>query len=144
MSLPIPEFLRDAARRPGVFSRRHWLNVAEVGCGDGERCRLWAARGHQVFGVDRDAGRIALARRHAFDGEREILFDVADAGALPWPDRSMDLCLGPALAATDADWRGMLDELARVLRPGGSACLGSGARLRIWRRRGAGVTLTAG
>ena len=147
MNLLIPELLRDAACWPAALSGLDPLNVAEVGCGQGERCRLWAAHGHHVFGVDRHPGRIALARRHAFEGELEILFDVAHASALPWPDRSMDLCLAPALLGSAANWRACLDELGRVLRPGGTLCLGNGAGLRSFRlgaQGDCGASFTAG
>ena len=143
MSLLIPEFLRDAAWLDAALDMRHSLNVAEVGCGQGQRCRLWASRGHHVFGVDHDGEQIALARRHAFAGELEIMFDVARASALPWPGRCMDLCLGPAPAGSGADWQACLAELGRVLRPDGFLWLGSGATLRRYRRGETGETFTA-
>ena len=143
MSLLIPEFLRHAAWLDAALATRDPRNVAEVCCGQGERCRLWAERGHHVFGVDHDREQIALARRHAFDGELEIMFDVARASALPWPDRCMDLCLGPALAGSGADWP-VLAELGRVLRPGGLLCLGHGAAVRSYRRCASGEGFMAG
>lgn len=90
------------------------LNVADAGCGAGARACLWAAQGHQVYGVDGDAALVALARRRAAAAGLEIMFDHAKAGALPWPDRSMDVCLASyAVAHMDGA------ELLRVLRAGG-------------------------
>lgn len=92
------------------------LNVADAGCGDGAQACLCAAQGHQVYGADSDAVLVAAARRRAAAAGLEIMFDHAGAGALPWPDRSMDVCIAPGAMA---DWRAGGAELLRVLRPGG-------------------------
>lgn len=94
------------------------LNVADVGCGAGARARHWAVRGHQVYGVDSDHARIALARRRAAGAGLEILFDVAAASALPWPDQSMDVCIVSVRL-----WQACGAEVLRVLRPGGALYL---------------------
>ncbi|MES2759535.1 MAG: class I SAM-dependent methyltransferase [Pseudomonadota bacterium] len=98
----------------------HPLNVADVGCGAGAQAQLWAAQGHQVYGVDINEALIALARRRAGAAGLQIVFDVAAASALPWPDHSMDVCILPELLEHVADWRGCIAECLRVLRPGGA------------------------
>jgi 2-polyprenyl-3-methyl-5-hydroxy-6-metoxy-1,4-benzoquinol methylase len=95
------------------------LDVADIGCGAGTQSRLWAQQGHRVFGLDVNAPLIALAQKRAAEGGLEIKFDVGSATALPWPDRSLDICLLPELLEHVADWRSCLNEAARVLRPGG-------------------------
>lgn len=95
------------------------LRVAEIGCGDGTGCRLWAERGHEVHGADHNAALVALARKRAGHAGLEIAFDVAQALALPWPDRSMDVCIAAHLLDDTPDWRACLDQLVRVLKPGG-------------------------
>lgn len=107
------------------------FNVADVGCGDGRQCERWAARGHRVFGIDSDAAQVALARRRAAAAGYDCIFDVASAGALPWPDRSMDVVLAGAVLDDAADWRACLAELVRVLRPGGALCLGAGQQTAL-------------
>ncbi|MES2899824.1 MAG: class I SAM-dependent methyltransferase [Pseudomonadota bacterium] len=114
------------------------LAVGAVGCGAGQRCRLWAVRGHRVYGVDTDPDRIAQARRLAAGLDPAIVFDLARAQALPWPSRSMDLCLVHGSLLSARDWPACLAELARVLRPGGALMLhtgswddGSGAMARL-------------
>jgi ubiquinone/menaquinone biosynthesis C-methylase UbiE len=131
----LAELLADGAWPAARYGALAPLNVAEVGCGEGERCRLWAARGHRVFGVDHDRERIVLARARAFEAQLEIMFDLACGSALPWPDRSMDLCLAPALPDCASHWRACLDEMGRVLRPGATLLLGSGAHTRRFVRR---------
>ena len=96
------------------------LRVGQLACGEGSACRLWAERGHEVFGVDESQALITLARRHARDCGQEVSFDVASTMALPWPDRSLDLCLHGG-APEPAYWRDIgLDEMVRVLKPGGA------------------------
>ena len=95
------------------------LSVADVACGDGTQCRLWAAQGHQVVGADVDEALVGQARVLARQSGLEIGFDVACASALPWADRSMDLVLAPAALEQMDNWRACLAELVRVLKPGG-------------------------
>lgn len=106
---------------------RHALDVGDAGCGAGGQCRLWAGQGHRVFGADPNPALVALARRAGGEGRHEILYDLAMPSALPWPDRSMDVVLAPALLDNVADWRCCLAELVRVMRPGGALYLGGGA-----------------
>lgn len=99
------------------------LNVADIGCGAGTQCRLWAEQGHHVFGVDINAALISLARERAIHAELDIRFDVASVTALPWPDKSMDLCIALELLEHVSDWQGCLNEMTRVLKPGGALFL---------------------
>lgn len=95
------------------------LRIADVGCGDGTACRLWAERGHQVHGVDRNGALIALARQRAARAGLDIALEVADAAVLPWPSRCMDVCIAHGLPGPAQDVRAALRELVRVLKPGG-------------------------
>jgi len=95
------------------------LDVADVGCGAGTQCRLWAERGHRVNGVDVNGPLIGLAAKRAAEQGLAIRFEVGSATALPWASESMDICLIPELLEHVADWQSCLKEAARVLRPGG-------------------------
>jgi 2-polyprenyl-3-methyl-5-hydroxy-6-metoxy-1,4-benzoquinol methylase len=95
------------------------FDVADIGCGAGTQCRLWAETGHRVFGVDVNEPLIQLAAKRAAEQGLDIKFDVGTATALPWPDHSMDVCLVPELLEHVADWQSCVNEAARVLRPGG-------------------------
>jgi SAM-dependent methyltransferase len=94
--------------------------VADIGCGAGTQCRVWAERGHRVHGVDINKALIALARKRTREAGLDIVFQVASATSLPWPDQSMDVCLVPDLLQHVADWRACLAEAVRVLKPGGA------------------------
>jgi 2-polyprenyl-3-methyl-5-hydroxy-6-metoxy-1,4-benzoquinol methylase len=95
------------------------FDVADIGCGAGTQSRLWAALGHRVFGLDVSELLIRLAQQRASDAGLDLKFEVGAATALPWADRSMDICLLPELLEHVADWRSCLNEATRVLRPGG-------------------------
>ena len=107
--------LRVAAQT-GMASQ---LAVADIGCGAGTQCQLWAALGHRVTGLDVNEPLIRLARERAEAKALSIHFDVGSATDLPWPDASMDVCLLPELLEHVADWRSCLNQASRVLRPGG-------------------------
>lgn len=95
------------------------LDVADIGCGAGTQCRMWAERGHRVFGIDVSEPLVELARQRAREHGVEAQFEVGSATALPWADNSMDVCLMPELLEHVADWQSCIMEAARVLRPGG-------------------------
>jgi 2-polyprenyl-6-hydroxyphenyl methylase/3-demethylubiquinone-9 3-methyltransferase len=102
----------------GAAGRR--LHVADIGCGAGTQCRMWADDGHTVVGCDLNEGLVELARQRAAEqGREDITFHVASAEALPIPDRSVDVCLAPELLEHVPDWESCLNEFARVLKPGG-------------------------
>lgn len=95
------------------------LDVADIGCGAGTQCRMWAELGHRVHGVDVNGPLIELGRQRAQEHGLDIAFEVGTATALPWGDESMDVCLVPELLEHVADWESCVKEAARVLRPGG-------------------------
>lgn len=95
------------------------LDVADIGCGAGTQCRLWAVLGHHVHGLDVSAPLIEIARQRALDDQLAIDFLVGTATDLPFEDRSIDVCLMPELLEHVADWQSCLNEAVRVLRRGG-------------------------
>jgi len=105
------------------------LDVADVGCGAGTQCQLWAAAGHRLHGADINASLISLARQRCTDAGLDVNFVVASATALPWPDQSMDVCIAPELLEHVADWSAVLSELVRVLKPGGALYLSTSNKL---------------
>ncbi len=97
------------------------LDVADVGCGAGSQCFLWAELGHRVHGLDINERLVELARRRAEEtgSADRAEFSIGSAASLPWADGSMDVCISPELLEHVPNWRPCLDEMVRVLRPGG-------------------------
>lgn len=96
--------------------------VLEVGCGAGATaCYLAKEYGCRVMSVDLRESMVALANeRAAREGVQGLVeFRVADAQALPFDDATFDVVFCESVVAFIEDKQGVLDELARVTRPGG-------------------------
>jgi tellurite methyltransferase len=99
--------------------------VLDAGCGGGRNLRFLLTHGFEVFGVDEDPAAVAAVRALAARLAPRLSptqFEVAPVERLPWPDESMDAVLSSAVlhfARDEAHFNAMLDEMWRVLRPGG-------------------------
>lgn len=93
------------------------LDVLDVGCGEGylsrELARLGAA---QVQGLDRSARLIAAAQAIS---SPKVAFSEGDANDLPFGDSSFDLVVANHLLNDLPEIVRPINEIARVLRPGG-------------------------
>jgi SAM-dependent methyltransferase len=96
--------------------------VLDVGCGPGW---MWAGgafpTGLALTLVDLSEGMVAeaLARVRSLDRYRAVEGRLADAAALPFPDASFDAVLACHMLYHVPDTGRALDEMVRVLRPGG-------------------------
>jgi 2-polyprenyl-3-methyl-5-hydroxy-6-metoxy-1,4-benzoquinol methylase len=95
------------------------LDVADIGCGAGTQCIIWAKAGHRVHGLDVNEPLLTLGRERAEATGHCIDFRLGSATKLPWADGSMDVCLVLELLEHVAEWEACLDEFSRVLRPHG-------------------------
>lgn len=95
------------------------LDVADVGCGAGTLSLLWAGEGHRAHGLDVNEALIEVAQKRAADAGFAVDFRLGSATRLPWPDRSMDVCIAPELLEHVADWQSCLNEFCRILKPKG-------------------------
>lgn len=93
--------------------------VLDVGCGSGEFCRLAAARGAAVSGIDAAEGMIEIARRQLPDGDLR----VGAMEGLPWDDDSFDVVTAFNALQFAADLVASLAEGKRVARPGGKVAV---------------------
>jgi len=129
MSIPDSTSLATYWNGPGqekVFNHPvpwDWLNlergsqVLDLGCGYGRLLGEIVARGGAALGAD--ASSRMVERAQAACPTAEV---VQCIGALPWPDRSVDIVLMITVltsAPADVDQRRLLGEAHRVLRPGG-------------------------
>lgn len=122
-------------RAVAALEARPGDRVLDVGCGTGLNFRRLPA----AVGVDVSGGILRIARR------RCARLAMASGSELPFPDASFDRVLCTYVLTTIPGWRRALDEMARVLRPGGRLVvtddrlppgwfLGPGPMLRkLWR-----------
>jgi ubiquinone/menaquinone biosynthesis C-methylase UbiE len=98
--------------------------VLEVGCGTGVVTRAVAARpdfNGLVVGADQSAELLAHARIFAVDAAlaNQLIYDKEDAHALSYPDGTFDIAIAHTLISHVTDPGVVLQELARVTKPGG-------------------------
>lgn len=105
------------------------LDVLDIGCGAGAQSKFWLDGGHRYRGVDINEPLIMLARERAAQLQTAAQFEVGSATALPFADASSDVCLLPELLEHVADWKGVVNEAVRVLRPGGLLYISTTSRL---------------
>ncbi|WDF35478.1 class I SAM-dependent methyltransferase [Streptomyces sp. T12] len=106
--------------------------VLDVGCGDGSAAAV-AARvldGHRIVGVDWSQDALRRAARRL---PRVVRGQLSDGG-LPFVSGSADAVLFSEVVEHLVDPDGALDELRRVLRPGGHLML-STPNLAAWYNR---------
>ena len=93
--------------------------AVDVACGTGRQSLLLTELGHQVEGVDLNETMLAVARDRVPDAH----FQQGTFDALPFDDASFDLAVSSLALTHIADLRPALEEMARVVKPGGCAVL---------------------
>jgi ubiquinone/menaquinone biosynthesis C-methylase UbiE len=97
-----------------------WL---DIGCGTGEMAFLATRTGATIHGTDISSVMVETARRQATDLGHDLVFEVADCEALPYPDASYDVVTSSVGVIFAPDHAVVAAELARVVRPGGRLAL---------------------
>jgi len=92
--------------------------LIDLGCGRGEFMRLAARRGWQVQGADVASGNVEHCRAAALAVQAVDLNEP-----LPWPDGSFDCVTMVEVIEHVVNTEGLLEEIFRVLAPGGRLLL---------------------
>jgi trans-aconitate methyltransferase len=88
-------------------------SILDLGCGDGQLTQRIAATGASVVGVDTSPEMVASAH------SRGMVADVANAEALPYSENAFDAVFSNAALHWVRDHDAMMQQVRRVLRPGG-------------------------
>lgn len=102
--------------------------VLDLGCAFGFATRIAARRGYETVGVDSSSAYIARARR----ADRRATYVQSDAAQVPLPSASFDGLLCLDVLEHVPNERATLDEIARLLRPGGTLVLSVPHRGALW------------
>lgn len=95
------------------------FRIAEIGCGNGALLRALDDRGDLEAGFGFDDSIAMVARAQARSEDREHLrFDRIDGPVIDLPDDSVDVVLS-FLSFRYLDWDPIMEEVRRVLAPGG-------------------------
>ena len=92
--------------------------TVDLGCGEGRLARAMQADGHEVLGIESSPRRADAAGT----ADPPVRVEVADAAALPLEDGSADLVVASMSLLNIADVDRAIDEVGRVLAPGGRLC----------------------
>jgi SAM-dependent methyltransferase len=116
---PAPFYRLLAAEAADDLARRHGplagTAIVDLGCGPGFYTEALRAHGATVIPIDKDLAELRLA------GDPPAGALLADAAALPLGDASVDGAFCSNLLEHMPDPRAAIDEIERVLRPGGWA-----------------------
>jgi SAM-dependent methyltransferase len=110
--------------RPGT-------RLLDLGCGAGRHAFEAARRGAEVVALDTDHGELervcAVAAAMAESGEIQVPASITaaagDATSMPFPDRTFDLVIAAEVLEHIPADQDALNEISRVLRPGGMAAV---------------------
>jgi ubiquinone/menaquinone biosynthesis C-methylase UbiE len=100
------------------------LQLLDVGCGTGHQLARWRADGYEVAGVDGSDAMLAEARQN----NPGVELKLADVQEIPFAGASFDRVTSIEVLRYLPDPTRSIEEMARVLRPGG-VCLATAAPL---------------
>src|SRR5262249_26794568 len=109
---------------PALLARiegRTFARALDVGCGEGRFCRILKSIGIQAVGIDPTLPLIGRAREREPAGE----YILGNWEYLPFADAAFDLVVSCLSLVDIPDFRKGIEEMARVLEPGGTLLVAS-------------------
>jgi len=105
----------DALRQAGIDPRE--TRLLDIGCSTGILTRHYAEFFGWVVGIDIDDGAVEWARKNR--AAENVSYRIGDSLEVPFPTGEFDLVTCTHIYEHVPDAQRMLDEIHRVLRPGG-------------------------
>jgi ubiquinone/menaquinone biosynthesis C-methylase UbiE len=112
--------------------------LLDLGCGAGENSVYFAKKGAQCIAADYSAGMVEVALKLADANGVKIEGAIINAMAIDFPDHSFDVVYAANLLHHLPDPQQCIQEMHRILKPGGKACFWDPLRhnpiINIYRR----------
>jgi ubiquinone/menaquinone biosynthesis C-methylase UbiE len=125
-----PWIMERIEREAALLRGRHLL---EIGCGMGYDSLEFLKRGVRVTAIDLTENAVRMAARHfEVEGVKPEAVQVGDALALDFPDSSFDAVWSNGVLHATGDTQRAIDEVRRVLKPGGRAIISHFYRRPSW------------
>ncbi len=96
--------------------------LLDLGCGAGENSVYFATKGARCVAADYSPGMVDVALKLAAANQVEVEGKVVNAMAIDFPDNTFDIVYASNLLHHIPDPRLAIQEMYRVLKPGGKAC----------------------
>ncbi|HVU68002.1 MAG TPA: bifunctional 2-polyprenyl-6-hydroxyphenol methylase/3-demethylubiquinol 3-O-methyltransferase UbiG [Ktedonobacteraceae bacterium] len=115
------DYIQSCVERARGTGALRDLRVLEVGCGGGLICEDLARRGTTMVGLDPSAQALQTAREHAAQAglDERITYEQGYAEELPYAAASFEAVVCLDVLEHVADLKQTVQEIARVLTPGG-------------------------
>jgi ubiquinone/menaquinone biosynthesis C-methylase UbiE len=98
-------------------------NLLEIGCGAGIDLVRFARGGAKVTGIDLSKTAIDLASKNLEQSEQNADLRVMNGECMQFADNTFEVVYAHGVLQYTADSAKMIDEIHRVLRPGGEAIM---------------------
>jgi SAM-dependent methyltransferase len=125
-----PWIMERIEREAGMLQGKHLL---EVGCGMGYDSLEFLKRGVRVTAIDLTENAVDFTLRHfEVEGVKAEAVQVGNALNLPFPDETFDAVWSNGVLHATGDTQRAIDEVRRVLKPGGRAIISHFYRRPSW------------